>query len=69
VAIVAGCAGSDTLRHNTTMKQIFTTGIMFAAFVYTSLAANLNTARIDELTGLKGKMNEKRRLQSHLSAR
>jgi len=41
------------------MKQIFTTGLMFAAFVYTSLAADLNTARIDELTGLKGKMNEK----------
>ena len=32
---------------------------MFAAFMYTSLAADLNTARIDELTGLKGKMNEK----------
>src|SRR5256714_12956315 len=41
------------------MKQIFTTGLMFAAFVYTSLAADLNRARIDELTGLKGKMNEK----------
>jgi len=27
--------------------------------MYTSLAADLNTARIDELTGLKGKMNEK----------
>ena len=32
---------------------------MFAAFMYTSLAADLNTARVDELTGLKGKMNEK----------
>jgi hypothetical protein len=41
------------------MKQIFTTGLMFAASMYTSLAADLNTARIDELTGLKGKMNEK----------
>jgi hypothetical protein len=41
------------------MKQIFTTGLMFAAFMCTSLAADLNTARIDELTGLKGKMNEK----------
>ena len=27
--------------------------------MYTSLATDLNTARIDELTGLKGKMNEK----------
>src|SRR6266568_9454288 len=59
MAIAAGCAGSDTLRHNTIMKQIFTTGLMFAAFICTSLAADLNTARIDELTGLKGKMNEK----------
>jgi uncharacterized protein DUF1259 len=59
VAIAAGVAGSDTLPHNTIMKQIFTTGLMFAAFMYTSLAADLNTARIDELTGLKGKMNEK----------
>src|ERR1700745_1634780 len=59
MAIAAGVAGSDTLPHNTIMKQIFTTGLMFAAFMYTSLAADLNTARIDELTGLKGKMNEK----------
>src|SRR5437667_2875999 len=41
------------------MKQILTTAIIFAAFVYASVAADLNTARIDELTGLKGKMNEK----------
>jgi hypothetical protein len=41
------------------MKQILTTGLMFAAFMCTSLVADLNTARIDELTGLKGKMNEK----------
>jgi len=59
MAIAAGPAGSDTLPHNTIMKQIFTTGLIFAAFMYTSLAADLNTARIDELTGLKGKMNEK----------
>jgi hypothetical protein len=59
MAIAAGVAGSDTLAHNTIMKQIFTTGLIFAAFMYTSLAADLNTARIDELTGLKGKMNEK----------
>ncbi len=59
MAIVAGCAGSDTLSHNTIMKQIFTTGLVLIAFVYASVAADLNTARIDELTGLKGKMNEK----------
>ena len=59
MAIVAGCAGSDTLSHNTIMKQIFTTGLVLIAFVYASVAADLNTARIDELIGLKGKMNEK----------
>jgi hypothetical protein len=59
MAIAAGVTGSDRLPHNTIMKQIFTTGLMFASFMYTSLAADLNTARIDELTGLKGKMNEK----------
>jgi Domain of Unknown Function (DUF1259) len=41
------------------MKQIFATGLIFIAFTYGSVAAELNTARIDELTGLKGKMNEK----------
>ena len=41
------------------MKQIVTAGLIFAAFITASIAAGLNTARIDELTGLKGKMNEK----------
>src|SRR5207245_4504067 len=59
MAIAAGVAGSDTLPHNTIMKQIFTTGLMFAAFMYTSLAACSKPARSDEMTGLKGKMNEK----------
>src|SRR6266567_3211814 len=45
--------------HNTIMKQIFATGLIFAAFIHASIAAGLNAARIDELTGLKGKMNEK----------
>src|SRR5947207_9692431 len=41
------------------MKQILTTAIIFGALIYASVAADLNTARIGELTGLKGKMNEK----------
>src|SRR3989449_8064607 len=41
------------------MKQILTAGVIFAASIYAPLAADLNTARIDELTGLKGKLNEK----------
>jgi hypothetical protein len=59
MAIAAVCSGSDTLSHDAVMKQIITTGLALIAFVYTSVAADLNTARIDELTGLKGKMNEK----------
>src|SRR5438046_8537673 len=41
------------------MKQIVTAGLIFTSFITASVAAGLNTARIDELTGLKGKMNEK----------
>jgi hypothetical protein len=41
------------------MKQILVTGAVFVALIFGSLAAGLDTARIDELTGLKGKMNEK----------
>src|SRR5947207_3568360 len=41
------------------MKQIVTAGLIFTAFITASVAAGLNTARIEELTGLKGKMNEK----------
>jgi hypothetical protein len=40
------------------MKSVFATALIFAALICSSAAA-LNTARIDELTGLKGKMNEK----------
>jgi hypothetical protein len=41
------------------MKQILATASLFTALICSSVAADLNTARIDELTGLKGKMNEK----------
>src|SRR5438094_92894 len=59
MAIAAGLTGSDTLPRTTIMKQIFATALALIAFVCASVAADLNTARIDELTGLKGKMNEK----------
>ena len=42
----------------TTMKQTFAVILVFSLLCL-SAAADLNTARIDELTGLKGKMNEK----------
>src|ERR1700741_3789673 len=45
--------------HNKFMKQFFIIGLIFAAFTCASLAADLDTAKIDNLTGLKGKMNEK----------
>src|SRR5436305_12014542 len=43
----------------TIMKQIVTIALVFAALLCASVAAGLETARIDELTGHKGKMNEK----------
>jgi hypothetical protein len=39
--------------------KILVRGAILFAFCSTALAADLDTARIDELTGLKGKMNEK----------
>jgi Domain of Unknown Function (DUF1259) len=41
------------------MKQILTIGTLFTALICASAATDLNTAQIDALTGLKGKMNEK----------
>jgi hypothetical protein len=41
------------------MKRIFATALVLAALTCASVAADLNTAQIDELTGLKGKMNQK----------
>ena len=41
------------------MKRIFATALVLAALTCASVAADLNIAQIDELTGLKGKMNQK----------
>ena len=41
------------------MKDILKIGFALLALAQASFAAELTTARIDELTGLKGKMNEK----------
>jgi uncharacterized protein DUF1259 len=43
----------------TTMKQTFAVILVFSVLLSLSVGADLNTARIDELTGFKGKMNEK----------
>src|SRR5436305_13415347 len=41
------------------MKHIFTAALALIASVCASVAAELNTGRIDQLTGLKGKLNKK----------
>jgi hypothetical protein len=43
----------------TIMKQLFFRCLVFVALTGTSVASDLNTARIDEITGLKGKFNER----------
>src|SRR3989440_1462966 len=44
---------------NTSMKNFLLRTTILLAIISGAFAADLNTARIDELTGLKGKMNEK----------
>src|SRR5437660_10632025 len=41
------------------MKPNIIASAIFSALVHATLAAELDTAHIDEITGLKGKMNEK----------
>jgi hypothetical protein len=41
------------------MKNLFIAVTIFLGTISNSFAANLDTARIDEITGLKGKLNEK----------
>src|SRR5437016_14647115 len=44
---------------NTRMKNFLLHTTILLGIVSSAFAADLNTARIDELTGLKGKMNDK----------
>src|SRR6266496_1431122 len=44
---------------NTSMKNFLLPTTILLGIVSSAFAADLDTARIDELTGLKGKMNEK----------
>src|SRR5438874_7627550 len=44
---------------NTSMKNFLLPTTILLGIVSTAFAADLDTARIDQLTGLKGKMNEK----------
>lgn len=45
--------------NNHIMKNFFIGGTILLGIISSAFAADLNTARIDELTGLKGKFNEK----------
>jgi hypothetical protein len=53
-------SNSFTMRDTTAqiMKQTFATAIIAAALIGSAMAA-LDTAKIDQITGLKGKLNEK----------
>src|SRR6058998_3413240 len=44
---------------NTSTKNFLLRTTILLGIISSAFAADLNTARIDELTGLKGKMNEK----------
>src|SRR5438046_1332677 len=44
------------------MKNVFIRATIVLATISSALAAELDTARIDQITGLKGKMNEKERV-------
>src|SRR5438132_3582284 len=44
---------------NTSTKNFFLLTTMLLGIISSTFAGDFNTARIDELTGLKGKMNEK----------
>jgi hypothetical protein len=54
----SGVAGGEA-RSPDAMKRSLATLLGFIAFVTTAVAADLDTAKIDQLTGLKGKLNEK----------
>jgi Domain of Unknown Function (DUF1259) len=45
--------------NNHTMKQLVIAGTIVLGIIASTVAADIDTARIDQITGLKGKMNEK----------
>ena len=58
VCVVCKVYTTATMEGVMIKNFVFRTTILLGV-ISTAFAANLNTARIDELTGLKGKMNEK----------
>src|SRR5213592_4136189 len=51
--------GSHQTKMKTSTKNFWFRTTILLGIISSAFAADLNTARIDELTGLKGKMNEK----------
>src|SRR6266576_3769577 len=51
--------GSHQTKMKTSMKNFWFRTTILLGILSSAFAADLNTARIDQLTGLKGKMNEK----------
>src|SRR6266478_2005465 len=51
--------GGQQTHRNASMKNVFIRATMVLATISSALAADLDTARIDQITGLKGKFNEK----------
>src|SRR5262249_53264668 len=50
---------TDQIKKTTNMKTYLLIILIFCAITTAALAAALDTAKIDQITGLKGKMNEK----------
>jgi len=48
-----------TYLNNHVMKNFLVSGTILLGIISSALAADFNTPRIDQITGLKGKMNEK----------
>jgi hypothetical protein len=61
VCVTRGAGSDSPALSNHIMKYFFIGGAILAGIISSPFAADLDTARIDQITGLKGKMNEKER--------
>jgi hypothetical protein len=59
VKVTAEASYTGLNKEYENMKKFFLCTTIFTAIISSAFAADFNTARIDELTGLKGKLNEK----------
>src|SRR5207247_11435412 len=56
---LGSCLRRCARLNNHIMKPFFISGTILLGIVSSTVAAELDTARVDQITGLKGKMNEK----------